>query len=160
VPFAPLPQPVIHKVVQKFVLQLEAQLAERDVTFDLSPEAVEWLASRGYDERMGARPLARVIQEHIKKPLADRILFGDLKNGGIVRVMVDEGGDKLLLASLPPNAPMKPKREEPEEEVAAAAPKKRKAAVAKTAKAAPRKAEPAKQLAPVTPTVPRLPRKG
>jgi ATP-dependent Clp protease ATP-binding subunit ClpA len=160
VPFGPLPAPVIHKVVQKFVLQLEAQLAERDVTFDLAPEAVEWLAERGYDERMGARPLARVIQEHIKKPLADRILFGDLKNGGIVRVTVEEGGDKLLLASLPPNAPVKPRREEPEEEAAPAVqPKKRKPA-AKAAKT-PRKPEPEKKLlAPVTPTVPRLPRKG
>ncbi|MFN6952980.1 MAG: AAA family ATPase, partial [Albidovulum sp.] len=69
--FAPLPTEVIHKVVQKFVMQLEAQLSERNVTFDLSPEAVDWLATRGYDEKMGARPLSRVIQEHIKKPLAN-----------------------------------------------------------------------------------------
>jgi ATP-dependent Clp protease ATP-binding subunit ClpA len=169
VPFAPLPAIVIHKVVQKFVMQLEAQLAERDVTFDLAPEAVEWLAERGYDERMGARPLARVIQEHIKKPLADRILFGDLKNGGIVRVTVDEGGDRLLLATLPPNAPMKPKRVEPEEE-ANAAPKKRKVAAKGSKPVSPKtggkpeaKAAPAKRLAPTAaapkPTVPRLPRK-
>jgi ATP-dependent Clp protease ATP-binding subunit ClpA len=161
IPFAPLPAPVIHKVVQKFVLQLEAQLAERDVTFELTEEAVEWLAERGYDERMGARPLARVIQEHIKKPLADRILFGDLKNGGLVRVSVHhhEGGDtKLALNLVPQDAPVKPKAEQPEK---AKKPTARKAS-SKAAKAAePPKALPSpKALAPVTPTVPRLPRKG
>jgi hypothetical protein len=67
-------------VVQKFVMQLEAQLAERGVTFDLSEDAVAWLADKGYDEQMGARPLGRVIQENIKKPLADEVLFGKLKN--------------------------------------------------------------------------------
>ena len=70
IPFGALPVPVIHQVVQKFVMQLEAQLSERQVTFNLSQEAVAWLADKGYDERMGARPLSRVIQEHIKKPLA------------------------------------------------------------------------------------------
>ena len=74
-----LPIPVVHQVVQKFVMQLEAQLSERGVTFDLSPEAIAWLADKGYDERMGARPLGRVIQEHIKKPLADEVLFGKLR---------------------------------------------------------------------------------
>ncbi|MFN7011712.1 MAG: ATP-dependent Clp protease ATP-binding subunit ClpA, partial [Allorhizobium sp.] len=81
--FAPLPTEVIHKVVQKFVMQLEAQLSERNVTFDLSEAAIDWLASRGYDQKMGARPLSRVIQEHIKKPLANEILFGKLKKGGV-----------------------------------------------------------------------------
>src|SRR5690606_21320720 len=76
IPFGSLPVPVIHQVVQKFVMQLEAQLAERGVTFELTQEAISWLADKGYDERMGARPLARVIQEHIKKPLADEVLFG------------------------------------------------------------------------------------
>jgi ATP-dependent Clp protease ATP-binding subunit ClpA len=79
---------VIAKVVEKFVLQLEAQLADRDVTIELSEEAAKWLIDRGYDEQMGARPMARVIQEHIKKPLADEVLFGKLKNGGHVRVVV------------------------------------------------------------------------
>ncbi|TIU77272.1 MAG: ATP-dependent Clp protease ATP-binding subunit ClpA, partial [Mesorhizobium sp.] len=79
IPFGSLPIPVIHQVVQKFVMQLEAQLSERGVTFDLSPDAIAWLADKGYDERMGARPLGRVIQEHIKKPLADEVLFGKLK---------------------------------------------------------------------------------
>src|SRR5690606_37019046 len=76
IPFGSLPVPVLHQVVQKFVMQLEAQLSERGVIFDLSPDAIAWLAEKGYDERMGARPLGRVIQEHIKKPLADEVLFG------------------------------------------------------------------------------------
>jgi ATP-dependent Clp protease ATP-binding subunit ClpA len=79
---------IIALVVEKFVLQLEAQLADRDVTIELSEEAAKWLIDRGYDEQMGARPMARVIQEHIKKPLADEVLFGKLKNGGHVRVVV------------------------------------------------------------------------
>ena len=94
IPFGSLPVPVVHQVVQKFVLQLEAQLAERGVTFDLSPEAIAWLADKGYDERMGARPLGRVIQEHIKKPLADEVLFGKLKKGGTVRVTVETKEDR------------------------------------------------------------------
>jgi ATP-dependent Clp protease ATP-binding subunit ClpA len=155
VPFGSLPAVVIHKVVQKFVLQLEAQLAERDITFDLAPEAIEWLSVRGYDERMGARPLARVIQEHIKKPLADRILFGDLKNGGVVKVTVDEGGEKLLLISVPADVPVKPKREKLE--LVEATPVKVKKSAAKPAKAAAPKAKIEKPR--VTATVPRLPRK-
>ena len=81
-------------VVEKFVLQLEAQLADRDVTIELSEPAKAWLIQHGYDEQMGARPMARVIQEHIKKPLADEVLFGKLKGGGHVRVVLvkDEAG--------------------------------------------------------------------
>ncbi|MFC3162637.1 ATP-dependent Clp protease ATP-binding subunit ClpA [Ciceribacter thiooxidans] len=112
--FAPLPTEVIHQVVQKFVMQLEAQLSERNVTFDLAPEAIAWLATRGYDEKMGARPLARVIQEHIKKPLANEILFGKLKKGGVVKVGVkkDETGAEVLdLDAVPDVAPVKPKAE-------------------------------------------------
>jgi ATP-dependent Clp protease ATP-binding subunit ClpA len=74
--------------VEKFVLQLEAQLADRDVTIELSEPAKAWLIKHGYDEQMGARPMARVIQEHIKKPLADEVLFGKLKDGGHVRVVL------------------------------------------------------------------------
>jgi len=88
VPFSPLPRQVVHQVVQKFILQLEAQLAERAISFELSDDATAWLADKGYDETMGARPLARVIQEHIKKPLANEILFGKLRKGGLVRVSV------------------------------------------------------------------------
>ncbi|MCU0832070.1 MAG: ATP-dependent Clp protease ATP-binding subunit ClpA [Rhizobiaceae bacterium] len=164
IPFAPLPAPVINKVVQKFVLQLEAQLAERDITFDLSEDAVEWLAERGYDERMGARPLARVIQEHIKKPLADRILFGDLKNGGVVRVTVDREASmdgKLVLGLVPQDAPVRPKKEQPEKVKKPAAKAALKAAPKKGAakKSAPNGQSAPKALAPVVPTVPRLPRK-
>jgi ATP-dependent Clp protease ATP-binding subunit ClpA len=93
--FAPLARETIDRVVEKFVLELEAQLADRDVTFDLTPEATRWLGAKGYDDHFGARPLARVIQDHIKKPLADEILFGKLKNGGTVRVLLDREKDAL-----------------------------------------------------------------
>jgi ATP-dependent Clp protease ATP-binding subunit ClpA len=108
--FAPLPPAIVRQVVEKFVLQLEGQLAERGVTINLTPEAAEWLAARGYDERMGARPLARVIQEHVKKPLADQVLFGELKDGGVVTVaVVGVGPDaKLELIAAPPR-PARPK---------------------------------------------------
>src|SRR5581483_5160227 len=86
--FAHLTQEIIAKVVEKFVLQLEAQLGDRDVTIELSDDAAKWLIAHGYDEQMGARPMARVIQEHIKKPLADEVLFGKLKAGGHVRVIL------------------------------------------------------------------------
>jgi ATP-dependent Clp protease ATP-binding subunit ClpA len=86
--FAHLNVDVIGMVVEKFVLQLEAQLADRDVTIELSEPAKAWLIEHGYDQQMGARPMARVIQEHIKKPLADEVLFGKLKGGGHVRVVL------------------------------------------------------------------------
>jgi ATP-dependent Clp protease ATP-binding subunit ClpA len=89
--FAPLSKVVIHQVVTKFVLQLEAQLMDRNVHIDLSSEAAEWLGEKGYDDKMGARPLGRVIQEYIKKPLAEELLFGKLTKGGTVRVDVREG---------------------------------------------------------------------
>ncbi|THK40106.1 ATP-dependent Clp protease ATP-binding subunit ClpA [Ensifer sp. MPMI2T] len=114
IPFSSLPTPVIHQVVQKFVMQLETQLAERNVTFDLAPDAIAWLAEKGYDEKMGARPLARVIQENIKKPLADEILFGKLKKGGVVKVTIgtkEDGSKGLILDAVPETAPIKPKAE-------------------------------------------------
>src|SRR6516225_104901 len=88
--FAHLTPEIIAKVVEKFVLQLEAQLGDRDVTIELSEDATQWLIEHGYDEQMGARPMARLIQENIKKPLADEVLFGKLKRGGHVRVIVTE----------------------------------------------------------------------
>lgn len=106
--FAPLQTDVVSLVVDKFVLQLEAQLGERGVTIELTPEANKWIAMRGYDESMGARPLGRVIQEHIKKPLADEVLFGKLQNGGTVQVGVDKKEDTLKLTFLPPQ-PARPK---------------------------------------------------
>ena len=99
--FAPLSRGTIDKVVEKFVLELEAQLADRDVTFDLTPEATRWLGEKGYDDSFGARPLARVIQDHIKKPLADEILFGKLKDGGTVRVLLDREKDSLHFEFIP-----------------------------------------------------------
>src|SRR5205814_9415137 len=96
--FAHLSQEVISKVVEKFVLRLEAQLGDRDVTIELSDEATKWLIKHGYDEQMGARPMARLIQENIKKTLADEVLFGKLKSGGHVRVIAvtDESGAEKL----------------------------------------------------------------
>ncbi|MBW6506851.1 MAG: ATP-dependent Clp protease ATP-binding subunit ClpA [Rhodobacteraceae bacterium] len=91
VSFAALPREVILQVVDKFVLQLEAQLIDRNVHIELTPEAADWLAERGYDEHMGARPLGRTIQEHIKKPLAEELLFGRLTKGGVAKVSVRDG---------------------------------------------------------------------
>ena len=108
----------VDKVVDKFVMQLEGQLSDRNVTIELTMEAKKWLARRGYDTRMGARPLGRVIQQEIKKQLADQLLFGDLIAGGHVKVdIVDdmatfsitpskvapkkEGADEGLDAELP-----------------------------------------------------------
>ena len=93
--FAPLKGEVIERVVDKFVLELEAQLEARHVELVVEPEARSWLAEKGYDENMGARPMGRTIQEHIKKPLADELLFGELANGG--RVVVRVAGDTLDL---------------------------------------------------------------
>jgi len=95
--FAPLPKDVILQVVEKFVLQLEAQLMDRNVTIELTRPAAEWLADKGYDDKMGARPLGRVIQEHIKKPLAEELLFGKLAKGGVVKVGVKDGDIDLRI---------------------------------------------------------------
>jgi ATP-dependent Clp protease ATP-binding subunit ClpA len=91
--FAPLTQDVVGRVVDKFIAQLEAQLADRNVTFSLTEEARRWLAVKGYDKLYGARPLGRVIQEHIKKPLSEELLFGKLAKGGHVTVTL--AGDAL-----------------------------------------------------------------
>ena len=103
VSFAPLPREVILQVVDKFVLQLEAQLIDRNVHIELTPEASDWLALKGYDDKMGARPLGRVIQEHIKKPLAEELLFGRLMKGGVVRVTVKD--DAIALEVEEPGKP-------------------------------------------------------
>ncbi len=89
--FANLEPEVVSRVVDKFVIQLETQLADRQVIIELSDTAREWLATKGYDRQFGARPLSRVIQEHIKKPLAEELLFGKLAKGGIVRVDIEDG---------------------------------------------------------------------
>jgi ATP-dependent Clp protease ATP-binding subunit ClpA len=118
--FAPLSRSTIDRVVEKFVLELEAQLIDRDVTFDLTPEATRWLGEKGYDDSFGARPLARVIQEHVKKPLADEILFGKLKNGGTVRVLLDRENDRLAFEFITERKPAPVDaegRKKPKEEV-------------------------------------------
>ena len=97
IPFAPLESDVIRLVVDKFMMQLDAQLADRNVEIELSDAARDWLAERGYDRNYGARPLARVVQENIKKPLADALLFGELSGGGLAFVDVkdEELGDEV-----------------------------------------------------------------
>lgn len=97
VPFNTLSPAVMGQVVGKFILQLENQLAEKGVSIALSEAARAWLAERGYDPQMGARPLARVIQEQVKKPLADALLFGALQQGGAVTINVQTDGDESAL---------------------------------------------------------------
>jgi ATP-dependent Clp protease ATP-binding subunit ClpA len=110
--FGNLPIEVVQQIVQKFVLQLEAQLADRNVTIELSDEAAEWLAEKGYDPMMGARPLARLIQEKIKTPLAEEVLFGKLKSGGAVRVVTQEAEDGTTVLGFEyPEGPITPKPE-------------------------------------------------
>ena len=97
--FNPLPIEIIEQVVDKFLLQIEKQLADRQGTLKLSPEARRWIAEHGYDPKFGARPLARLIQQEIETPLADEILFGKLENGGTAEITLD--GDKLAIACVP-----------------------------------------------------------
>jgi ATP-dependent Clp protease ATP-binding subunit ClpA len=98
IPFAHLNSDVIEHVVMKFIHQLEEQLLDRNVTIALTEDAKAWLSEKGYDEQMGARPMARVIQEYIKKPLAEELLFGKLKHGGHARIVVvkNEMGTPIL----------------------------------------------------------------
>jgi ATP-dependent Clp protease ATP-binding subunit ClpA len=120
--FSGLPTEIIEKVVEKFIFQLEAQLADRNVMIELSEDATKWLAEKGYDEKFGARPLARVIQEHIKRPLADELLFGKLESGGTVKVVVKgEGKDRELafeyLAADPKRTKARSEEDEDDEEM-------------------------------------------
>ena len=110
VPFAALPPEVVGRVVDKFVMELEGQLADRDVTIELTDAAREWLATKGYDPKFGARPLARVIQEQLKKPLAEELLFGCLVNGGVVRVKVADGKVAFEYGESEQSAPRKSRR--------------------------------------------------
>jgi len=112
IPFNALSPETIEKVVEKFVLQLEGQLAERGVTIELKPEARAWLGKKGYDPLYGARPLARVIQEEVKKPLAEELLFGALQKGGAVTVGLDADEKKLTFAyhATPPQKPAAEKK--------------------------------------------------
>jgi ATP-dependent Clp protease ATP-binding subunit ClpA len=117
VSFGHLPTEVVAQVVDKFIMQLDAQLSERNVSIELSDEARKWLVENGYDQAMGARPMARLIQTAIKTPLADEVLFGRLKNGGAVRVIVtgDDTGAKKL-GFVYPDGPLLPRPERMVEE--------------------------------------------
>jgi len=107
--FDSLSEDVIDKVVDKFVIELEVQLADRQVIIELTDEARAWLGKKGYDKLYGARPLARVIQENIKQPLAEEMLFGRLAKGGVVIVGVDKDEKKLAFAYPEESGPKKPK---------------------------------------------------
>jgi ATP-dependent Clp protease ATP-binding subunit ClpA len=113
IPFSALTPEIIQRVVDKFIIELEGQLADRGVMIELTDEARAWLGRKGYDERMGARPLARTIQENVKKPLAEELLFGKLAKGGLVRIGVRD--DKIVFeypdAKPPEKAPEKPEPE-------------------------------------------------
>jgi len=114
IPFNALPPEIIERVVEKFILQLEGQLGERGVTIELLPAARTWLAKKGYDPLYGARPLARVIQEQVKKPLAEELLFGALQKGGAVTVGLDAAADKLTFEchAVPPSKPAPEKKQD------------------------------------------------
>lgn len=106
--FAPLSEEAVALVVEKFILELEGQLSDKGVAIELSEAANAWLARHGCDEAMGARPLGRVIREHVKKPLADHILFGELATGGRVRVDVSPDGEGLSLRLFPADEALPP----------------------------------------------------
>jgi ATP-dependent Clp protease ATP-binding subunit ClpA len=99
--FDSLDEQSVARVVDKLILELEAQLDKNRVTVELEPAARDWIAQRGYDRKMGARPMARVIQEHIKRPLAEELLFGKLAEGGHVRIDVSKDGEGLTLIPEP-----------------------------------------------------------
>jgi ATP-dependent Clp protease ATP-binding subunit ClpA len=112
VPFAYLPPAVVARVVDKFILQLELQLADRNVHIELDDEARAWLTTKGYDKLYGARPMARLVQEKIKQPLAEELLFGKLVDGGEVKVRIKENQPNFEISPAPPKA-VKPKRPAP-----------------------------------------------
>jgi len=107
--FGHLTPDIVRNVVQKFIIQLEAQLSERNVQIEITDAAADWIAKRGYDEAFGARPLSRVINEQVKKPMADELLFGALKHGGIVKIDIDPAdAEKLAFQYFPEQPPAAP----------------------------------------------------
>jgi ATP-dependent Clp protease ATP-binding subunit ClpA len=113
VPFGYLPTPVIGRVVEKFILQLELQLADRDVHISLDDGAKAWLTEKGYDKLYGARPMGRLIQEKIKQPLAEELLFGKLVEGGEVKVHMKDGALSFEVTPAAPKAKRKGKPKAP-----------------------------------------------
>lgn len=107
--FGGLTPEIIERVVEKFILQLEAQLADRNVTIDMSDAALDWLARKGFDAAYGARPLSRTIQEHVKKPMAEELLFGKLAKGGAVMIDIDKNDSSKLAFTYIEDAPRKAK---------------------------------------------------
>jgi ATP-dependent Clp protease ATP-binding subunit ClpA len=103
--FGGLDQDTIERVVDKLLIEAEAQLEQKRVSISVSEQARRWIAKRGYDPKMGARPMARVIQEFIKRPLAEELLFGKLVNGGHVEISLSEDGEKLKLDTRAANEP-------------------------------------------------------
>ncbi len=104
VPFAYLPPAVVSRVVDKFILQLELQLADRNVHIELDDEARQWLVDKGYDKLYGARPMGRLVQEKIKQPLAEELLFGKLVNGGEVKVRIKDNAPAFEITPAAPKA--------------------------------------------------------
>ncbi len=113
--FSALSPEVVSRVVDKFVIEVEEQLADRNVTIELTKETRQWLARKGFDKVFGARPLGRVIQEHVKRPLADELLFGRLAKGGVVKVTVKDGALDFELTETPKKAPKSAKPKRPKE---------------------------------------------
>src|SRR5688500_444687 len=110
--FAPLDAPTIERVVDKLVIEIEAQLEQKAVTLSVDDAARRWSAQRGYDPKVGARPMARVLQEHVKRPLAEEPLFGKLAGGGHVMVKLAPAGDSLELDIRPAQSPERLGQEE------------------------------------------------
>ena len=109
VPFAYLGKETVSRVVDKFILQLELQLADQNVHIQFDSDARDWLADKGYDKLYGARPMSRLIQDKIKQPLAEELLFGKLTDGGEVHVSVKDGKPSFELTPAPPKAAPKRK---------------------------------------------------
>jgi ATP-dependent Clp protease ATP-binding subunit ClpA len=113
VPFSYLPPAVVARVVDKFILQLELQLADRNVHIELDDEARKWLVDKGYDKLYGARPMGRLVQEKIKQPLAEELLFGKLVNGGEVKVRIKDNAPSFEIVPAAPKVKAKPKKKAP-----------------------------------------------
>jgi ATP-dependent Clp protease ATP-binding subunit ClpA len=107
VPFSYLPPEIVARVVDKFILQLELQLADRNVHISLDDESKKWLTERGYDKLYGARPMGRLVQEKIKQPLAEELLFGKLLHGGEVKVRIKDNAPAFEIIGAPPKAARK-----------------------------------------------------